>query len=93
MTNQKVHLTEKPVGLLMDLLKVVPPGGSVLDPFAGSSSTGEAALRLGLHYVGIESTPAYHDIAVNRLQRVEGELKAPGQVQINLIQKGLCLTA
>lgn len=41
------HIAQKPVGALADLLTVIPPGGLVLDPFSGSGTTGEAALRTG----------------------------------------------
>jgi len=42
------------------------PGGTVLDPFSGSGTTGEACRRLGRKYVGIDLNPAYHDLAVRR---------------------------
>lgn len=42
------------------------PGGTVLDPFSGSGTTGEAARRLGRKYIGIDLNPAYHDLAVKR---------------------------
>lgn len=51
----RVHPTEKPVALLSELLKVVAkPGDTVLDPFAGSGSTGEAAIRHGCNFIGID---------------------------------------
>lgn len=42
------------------------PGGTVLDPFSGSGTTGEAARRLGRKYIGIDLNPAYHDLAIKR---------------------------
>jgi site-specific DNA-methyltransferase (cytosine-N4-specific) len=42
-----------------------PPGGVVLDPFAGVSTTGLAALQLGRSYIGIDVSPEFHDLAVN----------------------------
>lgn len=42
------------------------PGGTVLDPFSGSGTTGEACRRLGRKYAGIDLNPAYHDLAVKR---------------------------
>jgi DNA modification methylase len=42
------------------------PGGTVLDPFSGSGTTGDAARRLGRKYIGIDLNPAYHDLAVKR---------------------------
>jgi site-specific DNA-methyltransferase (cytosine-N4-specific) len=40
------------------------PGGTVLDPFSGSGTTGLAAQRTGRKYVGIDINPAYHDLAL-----------------------------
>lgn len=42
------------------------PGGTVLDPFSGSGTTGDAARMLGRRYVGIDLNPAYHDLAMKR---------------------------
>lgn len=42
------------------------PGGTVLDPFSGSGTTGAAARQLGRKYVGIDLNPAYHDLAKER---------------------------
>lgn len=42
------------------------PDGTVLDPFSGSGTTGEAARMLGRKYVGIDLNPAYHDLAMKR---------------------------
>jgi site-specific DNA-methyltransferase (adenine-specific) len=66
----KRHLTEKPLGLMEDLLHVVPDGGLVLDPFMGSGSTGEACLRSGRRFMGVELSPEYYDVAKNRLKGV-----------------------
>lgn len=63
----RVHITQKPVEVLRQLLQVCPPGGTVLDPCAGAGSTGVAALTEGRHFVGIELTPHYHQVASERL--------------------------
>lgn len=66
-----LHPTEKPVALLVDLLSVVcPVNGVVLDCFAGSSSTGEAALTTGRRFVGIERDDRYFAAGAQRLQEV-----------------------
>ena len=66
-----IHPTVKSVDLMSWLCKMVtPPGGLVLDPFAGSGSTGIAALKMGFRFVGIEKEAQYAQIA--RL-RIEGD--------------------
>jgi site-specific DNA-methyltransferase (adenine-specific) len=73
----KLHMTGKPLALMEDLLKIVEPGGTVLDPFAGSGATLLAARNLGLGSVGIEASPEYYKIAKERLEHeasfVQGE--------------------
>jgi DNA modification methylase len=43
-----------------------PEGGVVLDPFSGTGTTGEAARRLGRHYIGVDTHLPYLDIQVDR---------------------------
>lgn len=65
---QRRHITQKPVeGLLGELVAICPNGGTVLDPFAGSGSTGEAALQSGRDFVGIELSEHYAGLARERL--------------------------
>lgn len=79
--SKKVHPTEKPVELLEQLVRVVtPPGGTVVDPFAGSGSSGVAALRLGRSWIGAEVSPTFCDAIRRRLGTV-GEL-AQGQAEL-----------
>ena len=62
------HPTVKPVDLMRYLCRLVtPPGGTVLDPFAGSGSTGLGALAEGFRFVGIEQSEQYCEIAAARL--------------------------
>jgi site-specific DNA-methyltransferase (adenine-specific) len=62
------HPTVKPIELMKYLIKLItPPGGTVLDPFNGSGSTGCAAVELGHTYIGCELDPAYVDIAEKRI--------------------------
>lgn len=66
---KRLHPTEKPVGLLEYLIgKHCPPGGSVLDPFAGSGSTLLAAQRLGRRAVGVEIDSRFCRITADRLR-------------------------
>jgi site-specific DNA-methyltransferase (adenine-specific) len=65
---QRRHITQKPVdGLLAELVGICPEGATVLDPFAGSGSTGEAALTTGRNFIGIELSDHYHHVASERL--------------------------
>jgi len=63
------HPTVKPTALMRYLIKLVtPPGGTVLDPFTGSGSTGKAALLDGFAFVGAELTEEYLPIIEGRLK-------------------------
>ncbi len=62
------HPTQKPVALVSRCLRAsTNPGDLVLDPFAGSGSTGVAALQLGRRFIGVEREPAYARLAAKRL--------------------------
>jgi site-specific DNA-methyltransferase (adenine-specific) len=62
------HPTQKPVALIARCLRATTdPGDLVLDPFAGSGSTGVAALKLGRHFVGYEQNKTYALLAARRL--------------------------
>ena len=47
-----------------------PPGGTVLDPFAGSCTTGRAALNRGRSFIGFELNPEYADEGRARLEHI-----------------------
>jgi DNA modification methylase len=62
------HPTVKPTDLMRQLIRLVtPPGGTVLDPFTGSGSTGKAAILEGFQFVGVELTEEYLPIIEGRL--------------------------
>jgi site-specific DNA-methyltransferase (adenine-specific) len=66
------HPTVKPTDLMAYLVRMVTPkGGTVLDPFMGSGSTGKAAVRGGFDFVGIEREEEYMKIAKTRIQYEE----------------------
>src|ERR1700733_6951762 len=69
-SGNKLHLTQKPLSVLLPLLETFSAHGElVLDPFAGSGSTLIAARSLGRRYLGIEIDAGYHAIATRRLER------------------------
>lgn len=75
---RNIHPTIKPLALMRWLVRLtVPEGGLVLDPFAGSGTTGVAALLENRRFLGIEREGEYVDIACARLHhwasRPEGE--------------------
>ena len=58
------HPTVKPTDLMRHLCRLVtPPGGLIVDPFAGSGSTGKAAALEGFQFLGFELDPTYAAIA------------------------------
>lgn len=70
---RNLHPTVKPVDLMRWLVRLVtPPGGRVLDPFAGSGSTGIAAILEGARFMGIEQSPEYAEIARARIYHHAG---------------------
>jgi len=65
------HLTEKPESVMRKLVQIVPAGGLICDPFAGSGTTGVAALLEDRRFVGVEMSAEYHRIACDRLRALE----------------------
>ena len=62
------HPTVKPIRLMRYLCRLItPPGGTILDPFLGSGSTGIAAKEEGFEFIGIEKEKEYFDIAQCRI--------------------------
>ena len=83
------HPTVKPVDLMRYLVKLVTPkGGTVLDPFNGSGTTGVACKLEGFNYVGLEFDPEYCKISRARIQNYvwnpapEPEPTAPNQLNL-----------
>jgi site-specific DNA-methyltransferase (adenine-specific) len=51
------HITQKPVGVMREILKPFAPPATILDPFAGSGTTAVACQLEGLEFIGIELDP------------------------------------
>jgi site-specific DNA-methyltransferase (adenine-specific) len=79
-TMKNNHPTVKPTDLMRYLINLVtPPNGTILDPFMGSGSTGKAAIRCGVNFIGIEREQEYMDIAK---ARIEHEQNKPTQGEL-----------
>ena len=69
---KNVHPTVKPIKLMKYLCRLITPkGGTILDPFMGSGSTGMAAKEENFDFVGIEKEEEYFNIATARIESVE----------------------
>ena len=89
--NVRQHPTQKPIALMEWCLGFVPEARTILDPFAGSGTTGVACMKLGRKFIGIEIEPKYFDIACRRISeawkqpRLFEELKTkPQQLAMEL---------
>jgi site-specific DNA-methyltransferase (adenine-specific) len=81
------HATVKPVKLMEWLCRLVcPPGGTILDPFLGSGTTGVAAVTLGFTFVGIEREADYLAIARARIahaQAAQARARQPALLDVS----------
>jgi site-specific DNA-methyltransferase (adenine-specific) len=81
---QNHHPTVKPVALMRHLVRLVtPPGGTVLDPFAGSGTTLVAAVLEGMNAIGCEMTDEYLPIIEGRVAWAEGQARAAAEAEAN----------
>lgn len=64
------HPTQKPVGVMQWCIQQLPENvETILDPFAGSGTTGVACAKLGRKFIGIELREDYFDIACRRIEK------------------------
>ena len=64
---ERVHPTQKPIGVMRWAIEFIK-GGTILDPFMGSGTTGVACVQLDRKFIGIEIEPKYFDIACKRIE-------------------------
>lgn len=70
------HPTVKPTALMRWLVRLVtPPGGTVLDCFCGSGSTGKATVLEGFDFVGIDNDAEYLEIAAKRIEHAQAQMQ------------------
>lgn len=65
------HIAQKPVGLIRELVRIVAAGGTVLDPFVGSGTTGAASLLEDRQFVGIELSEQSLELSSRLLSQVD----------------------
>lgn len=65
----RIHVTEKPLQVMRDVVKICEPGGRILDPFAGAGTTILASVLEGYEAVGVEVTDAYYQRSVERIRK------------------------
>jgi site-specific DNA-methyltransferase (adenine-specific) len=62
------HPTQKPVRVMSWVLEQFPDAETILDPFAGSFTTGVACVKTGRRFIGIEIDPRYYEIGLRRIE-------------------------
>lgn len=73
--HQYKHPTVKPVSIIDNLIiNSSKEQDVILDPFMGSGSTGESALKLDRKFIGIEIKPEYYQIACSRLKKFDRQI-------------------
>jgi site-specific DNA-methyltransferase (adenine-specific) len=75
--DDKHHQTGKPTDLMRPIARLAPPGGVILDPFAGSGTTGVGAILEGRRAILIEIVDEIADVAVARCEAAEASTRAP----------------
>lgn len=71
--DDRVHSTQKPVGIMRILSRISPKGGIILDPFMGSGTTGVGAIDEGRDFIGIEKDPRIFEIACKRIDAAQSQ--------------------
>jgi site-specific DNA-methyltransferase (adenine-specific) len=85
---ERDHITQKPVPLMRELVQVCPPGGLVLDPFAGAGTTGVGALLEDRRFTGIEINDHHRETARQRLAAVVQGYRERGEQGVLIAEGG-----
>ena len=71
----KEHATQKPISVMEWCIKQAQMPQTVCDPFMGSGTTGVACANLGRSFIGIEIEPKYFDIACERIENAQRQVR------------------
>ncbi|WP_308311756.1 DNA-methyltransferase [Streptomyces sp. ISL-111] len=74
--HQRRHLTQKPLDVMRSIVRIVPEGGLLLDPFVGAGTTLMAAHLEGRRAMGCELSLTHYEAALGRLAQAAG-LRSP----------------
>lgn len=74
-TKKRTHATEKPIELLEHLMSICPDGGTVMDLFMGSGSTGVACVKTGRRFIGMELDQGYFEAAKRRIEEARAQIR------------------
>ncbi len=69
------HPCPKPPSLMRKIIDRVTFGQTILDPFMGSGTTGVACMNLGRKFIGIEIEPKYYEIACERIENAQRQMR------------------
>lgn len=70
----KEHMTQKPLGLMKELVGLFTSAGdTILDPFMGSGTTGVAAVTSGRKFIGVEIDPRHFETACQRIEAAQAQ--------------------
>jgi len=70
---EREHITQKPVDVMRSLVRICPEGGTVLDPFMGSGTTGVAAMLERRRFIGSEMIGDHAKTAERRIREAQGQ--------------------
>lgn len=85
----RVHPTQKPLGLIETLIRqFTDPGDLVIDPFAGSGTTGVACRRLGRRFLGWEKDPKFNAAAMKRIGAAREQLGLMSRAKAPKVEQG-----
>ncbi len=80
--SDKHHIAGKPTEVMRALVRIAWQGGTILDPFCGSGTTGVAAIEAGLDFIGCEAVPEYVAIARERCAAAQEAAAAQGPAAV-----------
>lgn len=86
-----VHPTVKPISLMRYLCRLIaPPNGLIIDPFAGSGTTGCAAALEGFDFIGFEKEVEYAEIAKARIAHWQKINENESATDMEIVNYGIC---